>query len=214
MPEACFVKMITDLRQHENIMLYGNLLVSSAPEDEEVSAFLKSEYQKEALAYPGTVPVFDTAAALWAAKIVYVTAQLILYRENKEVDILSLLPDHAQTITPSGMLSADLCLRFVPDMLLQLKMIDSEDILIAHLERQMQLWHYSGIKYELATDDLDFTVVMESPCLHQLYIDRIIEYRKLELATHLACRDSVLASLGDHTDKFWKELKTAVTLNE
>jgi len=84
--------MIQHLRQNEEIMLYGNILGVSEKEQDEVSAFLLKEYENESLEFPFTIPAFDKEAALWSAQTIYIAAQLMLYRENKESDLDKLLP--------------------------------------------------------------------------------------------------------------------------
>lgn len=209
-----FLTVIQNLRQQEEIVLYGNILTIKEPEAKEVLEFLRKEYEQEALDYPYTAPAFDGDAALWAATSVYVAAQLILYRENKEAELALLLPDFQNTITPSAILSADLCLRFLPDMLHQLSLMDNEDALIQVLERKLLTWHYSGISYPLQVESLDFTAISADKCLHQQYINRIIENKKIQIALHPASKELVQASLGLFTADFWNEFKIARSLNE
>ena len=133
-----FLKMIRTLRQQEEIMLYGNILQVTDAEAREVVVFLEKEYEAEALNYPYSIPSFDDTAALWAAKTVYIAAQLILYRETKNEALPLILPDFTGDVTPAAILSCDLCLRFLPTMIVQLKAIDSEDELIQVLENLLQ----------------------------------------------------------------------------
>ncbi len=200
-----FLNMIKNLRQNEEVMLYDNILKFSEIEAENTINFLKKEYQNESLNFPFKHPDFDKNVALWAAKTVYIAAQLILYRENKSEDIPTLLPDFQSPISPSSILSADLCLRFLPDMLVQLKFFDSEDPLVEILEKILSQWHYSGINYPLAIEKLDFAVIDSDNCLKQLYINRIIENKKIHLAKLPHFKDTILANLGIYGKEFWKE---------
>ena len=145
MTKYYFLNTIQTLRKQEEAVLYEKLLPISEQEKKEAADFLYQEYQQEALEYPYQVPEFDVFAALWAADFLYTALQLVLHREQKEQDLVQLLPDFPNEITPSAILSADLCLRFLPDVIIQLKLIDSEDALIEILEKQLTLWHYSGI---------------------------------------------------------------------
>jgi MoxR-vWA-beta-propeller ternary system domain bpX4 len=163
-----FLKMIQTLRQQEEIMLYGNILNISEREAVEVTAFLNHEYQQESLSYPYIAPFFDENAALWGAKTVYIAAQLILYRENSEADLATLLPNFPQNPTAAALLSADLCLRFLPSMIVQLKLIDPEDELVAVLENLLHHWHYSAVNYPLDMGKCDFTHISENQCVLQL----------------------------------------------
>jgi len=209
-----FLKMIRTLRQNEEIMLYGNILHITDAEAQEVVVFLKKEYESEALNYPYSIPSFDDAAALWAAKTVYVAAQLILYRETKNEALPVILPDFTVDVTPGAILSCDLCLRFLPAMIVQLKVIDSEDELIQVLENILQQWHYSGINYPLESDTLEHSVITADKCLQQLYANRIIDYKKLKLAKLPGYKELLLANMGLYAPEFWNEFKTEMTQHE
>jgi hypothetical protein len=202
-----FLKMVQILRQHEEIVLYGYVLDISEKEEEEVNIFLKKEYEREVLNFPHVPPGFDATAALWAAKAIYVIAQLILYRKNKEAELQLLLPDFESSKNPAAIISADLCLRFLPDILSQLKMIDPEDPLISILETRLTDWHYSGINYPMETQALDFNVISSDSCLFQLYINRTISFRNTQLAQHEACISQVKASIGIFNTDLWSEIK-------
>ena len=214
MSASYFLKMIQNLRLHEDIMLYGYVLEMKEDETLEVINFLKSEYQKEALDHPFDSPDFDPDAALWAAKTVYVAAQLILYRENKETELELLFPDLTKETNAGTILSVDLCLRFLPDMITQLKLIDSQDALIPILEKHLYQWHYSGINYPLEIEKLDFKNINANRCIHQMYINRIIENKKISLAKHPDCKGLVKANLGIFAREFWNEFKIESSLHE
>lgn len=209
-----FLKMIQSLRQHEEIMLYGNILNISPQERDHVVNFLRDEYEREVLEYPHAAPEFNPDAAIWAAQTIYLAAQLILYRENKNTELLILLPDYEHEINASAILSADLCLRFLPEMIQQLKLIDSEDHLIELLEKKLVTWHYSAITYSLDISQFDFTFASSNKSLFQLYSDRIIENKKLHLAQHPLFRQYINAQLGIYGADFWNEFKILTNPNE
>lgn len=202
-----FFKMIQRLRQDEEIMLDGNVLDISSQGASKVADFLEAEYGREILEYPYTAPEFNSNAATWAAKIVYLTAQLILYRENKQAELQILLPDYEHDVNPSAIISADLCLRFLPNIIQQLRLIDSEDPLIDILEKKLTKWHYSGVSYPLDISQFDFTFVESNPSLFQLYSDRIIENKNLHLAHHPLFQQHINAQLGIYGVDFWNEFK-------
>lgn len=197
--------MIRKLRLNEEIMLYGKLLKISEEDIEAVAGFLEEEFDREALDFPYVVPAFDKDAAGWAARTIFIAAQLILYRDDNPEDIESLLGGYPLEVNASAMLSADLCLRFIPEMIQQLKRIDSEDALIPILEDLLHRWHYSGVPYPLNVERLDFTVVVADKCLHTLYTNRIVGYKKLALAKHATFVNSIRASMGIYGMQLWKE---------
>lgn len=206
--------MIRHLRENEEVILYDNVLNITDQHAKEVEEFLKNEFEKEVLTYPFVSPPFKKEAGLWAAKTVYIAAQLMLYRENRSVELETLLPDLTEKPAADEMISADLCLRFLPLMLKQLKLIDVEDPLNGILEKKLQLWHYSGLNNSMLPGHLDFEVIMSDATLKQLYCNRIIEYRNLKLAEHPVMKPLVKASVGLHLKEFWKELEPLVNSNE
>jgi hypothetical protein len=209
-----FLNMIQTLRQHEEVMLYGNILAISDEDALEVTAFLRTEYQTEISDHPFRTPAFDESAALWAATTVYISAQLMLYRENKGTDLDLLLPAFQKDRGASQILSADLCLRFLPDILLQLKLIDPDDILISILENILNDWHYSGINYPLKTENMNFTAISADACLQQLYVNRIIQSKNMTLAKLPPFEKQVATALGLYNTHFWNDFKLETHTHE
>jgi hypothetical protein len=204
--ENQFLQTLRHLRVHEEVLLSGNLLQFSDLHEQEVVEFLKAEYVSESNDYPYSPPDYSPGAALWAARTFYISAQLLLNRENREADLEGLLQPYQYERSSSAMLSADLLLRFLPDLIQHLKTVDPIDKLPEILESHLKDWHYSGISYPLPVHELDFTAIKSNPCLFQLYVDRIIEYRKISLAQLTDLRKMIRASLGDFTGVLWPEL--------
>ncbi len=206
--------MLRAIREHEEVILYNNILHVSEQEQHQAIDFLNQEYQKESIDYPHKAPSFDSNAALWGAKTLYHSAQLVLYRENKDADLEKIIPNFSGEITPNAILSADLCLRFIPEILTQLKLIDAEDKLIEVLEKLLEKWHYSGISHEIPVENFDFNTILSDACVRQLYINRIIDYKNLKLATHPALQKHLIANLGIHGNEFWKAFQIAQIQHE
>ncbi len=203
-----FLKTIFRLRQREEVLLFANVLNIKPIEQREVLQLLHEEYRTEALNYPHQAPAFDEAAALWAAQTVYWSAQFILYRENNAADLEEILKDFEGQTSPSAMLSVDLCLRFLPAMLVQLKMIDPEDEMVEILEKILHRWHYSGVNYPLEIEQLNMKPVMDNPCLLQLYLNRIIEHKKIKLAENEIFKPHIKSNLGMYANEFWGALSS------
>jgi len=206
-----FFQMISNLRQHESVLLAGKMKPISIEEENEVAEFLAKEYQTESLEYPFISPEFNVDAALWAAKTIYIASNLMLYREQKETEIEELLQVYPKEINASAILSADLTLRFLPLIITNLKLIDLDDKLIKLLENQLQQWHYSAIEFNLDYEVIDFQSVKKNKCLHQLYCNRIMHFKNITLAKHPAFNDTINANMGLFANVFWKELNTSTT---
>ncbi|MCE3296016.1 MAG: hypothetical protein K0R65_1730 [Crocinitomicaceae bacterium] len=197
--------MIRTLRLEEEIILHENLL-NILPEDEEQTlAFLELEYQNESLSWPHTVPAFNPQAALWAARYLYTAAQVILFRKALAPETETFLKTPGPEINPGTILSVDLCFRFMPDIMEQLHVIDSEDPLLPVFEEQLRQWHYSGMRYELENDKLEMQVYLDDPCLRQLYCERVVRNKNIRLAQKAEIQTLIRSYMGMYETFYWKE---------
>jgi hypothetical protein len=203
--------MIKTLRESEAVILYQNILKIEEEEKAKTVEFLSDQYQLETLDYPFVAPPFSGNAALWAAEVVYLTAQLILYRKHEAQELEDLFPKALFEINPSTILSVDLCFRFIPTMIEQLRLIDSEDALVPLLERALKKWHFSGVNYPLSLADNEFTTVFSTPCLEQLYLDRIVKYKTIKLANNPLINQRIQSNLGMFSKEYWSDFKTTTT---
>ena len=204
-------------------MVYDQCITATRSEEEAVGDFLRKEYEMESVGFPGNPPAFGQAAAVWAARIVYDASQLLLFRAQNEKDLGQLLADYPATIDAAAILSADLCLRCLPDVIAKAREINPDDGLVPVLEDILVKWHYSGVGYfrggiagdgsagvsggGWADELFDWGPVLANDCLRRLYTDRVILGRVTAFANSRALRSEVRAALGDHADYFWKELR-------
>lgn len=202
-----FYNTIYQLRTKEEIILYDKLFDIKEGDEALVKEFLQVEFNIESKNHPFSTPKYDAESALWAAKIVYTACQILLYREHKEAELTDLLPAFTQPITTEAILSADLCLRFLPQILAEAKLIDPEDYLIPILESILNQWHYSGIGIPLSLKNLDFELIFSNPCLEQLYIDRVIDKKDKKRAELPQMLEKIRATLGIYSEKYWNEFK-------
>ncbi len=200
----CFLNTLQTLRFEEELVIYNDRPQINASELANAGKFSRAEYKKEALNYPHNPPFFDETAALWAAKTVYTAAQLMLYRADKGVELPKLLPDFTGEIKATSALSADLYLRFLPPLIVQLHLFDTEDPLIFLLENILHRWHYSAVNHAFHDEELnatlDFEWVKSDKCLHQLYVNRILKYKNKKLAENPAFAPLIAANIGIYGD--------------
>lgn len=200
-----FYNTIFQLRTSEDLILYDKVVDISSYEDELVIEFLKNEYEEESLNHPFTPPIFDEKAALWASKIFYLFSQWIVYRiqEIDELERLILPFEFPKTV--SAVLSADLCLRFLPLIKMETNYIDPEDPILIHMNSIMKDWSYSSIGYLDETENLDITELDTNLCLKQLFVDRVMERKDKKMAKLPPIYSHIKASMGDYQHIFWKE---------
>jgi len=203
-----FIETLYHLRTIEQVILYHKTMKISDAEAKDAVAFLESEYERESVNYPFLVPEFNGTAALWASKIVYFSAQLLLYREHKVSALPDLLPNYSGTIDASAVLSADICLRFLPQIRDELKRIDAADAILPILEHHLQQFHFSAVGFDLDKEVIDVTPFFTDACLKQLYLDRIVSRKAYKLAEQPEINVCLLANFGAYKKEFWNELKT------
>ena len=201
-----FLNLLTSLRQSEVIILYKNEWSVSQNDENEAITFLEQEYNKEAYNFPHKAPDFDHKAALWAGKIVYYASLYLLYRENDDQEIAALIQDYPDEQTPSAILSADVVLRFIPDILSELQAIDTGDVLVSLLEKIIIKWHYSALHHDLPWSELSHDTMDTDKCLLQLYCNRIIKNKIITLARVSPYYKVIKSNMGDHTSQLWHEL--------
>ena len=202
------LETISHLRQEENIILYTWLNESNSTQDKEIILFLENEYDNEQLDYPFNPPKFNEKAGLWSAKIIYYTAQFILYRKDSKSSISRFIQPYDDELTPSAILSGDLCLRFLPFLIDELKNIDPEDTLIGDLKSILMRWHYAAIGTDIDTSNINIQPYMNHPTVKQLYLDRVVSRKAIAFADHPTLNSEIIAHLGIYKSQYWNELRT------
>ncbi|MFH6946378.1 hypothetical protein [Flavobacterium sp. FlaQc-50] len=201
-----FLETIYHLRTIEQVILYNKMSTISKEEEEEVILFLETEYENEILDYPWKAPEFNREAAGWGAKTVYFAAQLVLYREHKISELDLFLPKYKGVLSASALLSADLCLRFLPQLIIEMKRIDADDLAIPILEQLLADFHYSAIGFDVDYETINLDTVFSDDSLKQLYLNRVVERKALKTAAIKEINQELMAGFGAHKQVFWKEL--------
>lgn len=202
-----FIETICRLRGNEEIVVFEKQFSINSAEEKELAFYLMAEYENEANDYPFTAPAFDEAAALWAAKIIYFGAQLLLFREETAKDISTLFPEYTKEKTAAAQLSADICLRFLPYLEKKLQEIDAEDPLIKRIEMLLQSFPYSAVGYFTEAGKLQFNDnIMSDDCSRQLIINRVIVRKDSTTAMDPVIKTLIESALGNHQQIFWPGL--------
>lgn len=201
-----FLETIYHLRTIEQIILYDKVMKVTAEEEKETIDFLRNEYERERLNYPFRAPDFNANAALWASKIVYFSAQFLLNRQNTNKDLNAFLPNCNENLTSSTFLSADLCLRFLPQIVEEFKIIDPDDVIIPILENHLQTFHYSAIGFPNAVEKIDFAL-FENESFKQLYLNRITFRKDIALSKIPAFNKMLQSNFGTYSKQFWNNFE-------
>ncbi len=203
-----FLDTIFLLRKEECITLFSSLQQISAQEEMEAADYFEAEFEKERLEFLSDQLNCSKESAVWAAKVLYHSAQLYLIRENTEKNIEDLIPEFKGERNISSILSADLSLRFLPQIIVALNSADPEDPLIAMLESILRQFHYSGVGYDLDLKNVNWKEELKDNTYRKLYLERIFEKRDYQLAEIPFINKLLTAEFGMHKDTFWRELKT------
>ncbi|MGN7709189.1 hypothetical protein [Chryseobacterium sp. 22543] len=203
-----FLNTIFLLRKEECITLFSSLQQISPQEEVEAGDYFETEFEKERQEFLSDQLTCNKETAVWAAKILYHSAQLYLIRENTEKNIVNLIPAFKGSRDVSSILSADLSLRFLPQVIVALNSVDPEDPLIAMLEDILTQFHYSGIGYDLDLKNVNWKEELKDKTYRKLYLERIVEKKDYKLAEIPFINKLITAEFGIYKDAFWRELKT------
>jgi len=190
----------------------GNVVVPRVmtalePADLEASTLLLAQlYNRDRLEMPSDCPVFDPESALWAASYVFRVCQLILLRDINETEINSWLAPTGKLQTAEVVYSADLLLRFLPDLFQLGGGISPEDPLVDNLKQTAITWPFSSVGIDQVTVDSP-AVVLEHPSLAHAYINRIIQRKDMKRLKGEREKDLLKEILGANQPVLWPGLE-------
>lgn len=202
-----FLDTLFLLRKEECITIFTDLHEISGKELHDAADYLESEFEKERLEFLSPDISFDKEASLWAAQVLYHSAQLYLIRKDTSKDLHKLVPDYKGKRDVSALLSADLSLRFLPQIVSALQIADPEDPLIKMLENILQQFHYSSIGYDVELPNIKWEEELQDKTYRKLYLERVVENKSYQLAEIPYINQLLIAQFGIYKDFYWKELK-------
>jgi hypothetical protein len=188
------------------ITLENQLLPAGDEEDAEALALLKSYYHEEVLHMPGQAPDFDPAAALWATRYLLVAAQVTLRRDLDEEAVRARLLPYTGTKDAGAIFSADLMLRYLPDLLQLAKGLAPDDVLVVCLQQTLLTWPFSSVGMGIA-GEIELSPILAHPSLRFAYRDKIIRLRDTNRMQHPAVRELIAAALGEYASDLWPEFQ-------
>lgn len=202
-----FLDTLFLLRKEECITIFTDIKEISKKEEQDCEDYFEAEFEKERLEFLSDTVEFDSVSAVWAAKIVYHSAQLHLIRENTVKDLNKLITPFQGTRNISSILSADLSLRFLPQILEALQTTDSQDPLIKLLEDILKIFHYSAVGFDVNLKNINWEEELKDKTYRKLYLERIVERKAYSLAEIPYINKLLIADFGIYKDEFWRELK-------
>ncbi|AZB27609.1 hypothetical protein EG339_09555 [Chryseobacterium bernardetii] len=209
-----FLDTVFLLRKNECITLFSNIRAISLTEEQEAEVYFEAEFEKERLEFLSDQLTCNKTTAVWAAKVLYYSAQLYLVREKTADNLDNLIPEFKGTRDISSILSADLSLRFLPEIIFALNSADPEDPLIKILEEILTEFHYSGVGYDLDLGKVNWEEELKDKTYRKLYLERIVEKKDYKLAEIPFINKLLMAEFGMHKEAFWRELKIITEENQ
>ncbi|MCD9855371.1 hypothetical protein LUD75_11665 [Epilithonimonas sp. JDS] len=203
-----FLDTIFRLRTDGHITIFAAIQDIPKKEEQDVASYLESEFEKERLEFVSDQIKYDAETAVWAAKVLYRSAQLYLIRKDTDKNLDKLIPVFKGKIDVSAILSADLSLRFLPQIISALQGADAEDPLIKMLENILTQFDYSAIGFELDLDKINWEQELKDRTYRKLYLERIVEKKAYKLAEIPYINQLLIGEFGMYKDIFWRELKT------
>jgi hypothetical protein len=197
---------IKSLRLHGRMNLYSELWKSSDEEQDLLGKFLMHEYKKEVYELTDNPPAFDADAAIWGAKVLFYSAQLILNRKNEFSEVSLYFDDTLNIDDPSAILSADLCLRFLPTLYKELLALDMDDPLVDVLRDILIRWTYSSLDLDLKSVPFDIDSFLQHHCLRRCLLDRVTEYKRVDMAEHPRLMQALKEDVADYGQDLWPGL--------
>jgi hypothetical protein len=172
----------------------------SSGETEEARQVLVECERQYRLSLAGSPPDFDANIACQAAETLYRICQCLVYRELVPKDVL---PAATPVSSPAGdamaHYSADLTLRFLPDIWRLTKAASELDPLMACLKELAGRWPLSSVGIPgISTCSIDGFA--GDRALLALYVDRIIERRDKSRLGDRRVRQMLRSAVGAHTD--------------
>ena len=168
------------------------------PDDVEAAVQELDAAAREEMAF--TAPQLNPMVAAWALGLIYRACQALVFREIEATSVEGTLTAPCpRPPSPSVCYSADLSLRYLPDLLSLARGIAPSDPLVAGLTALSRAWPLSSVG-TAGMEDVDVAAFVDHPSLRQLYVDRIIERGDVSRLKHPAVRAAVGEALGAYPD--------------
>lgn len=167
---------------------------------------LREFYERDVLAMPGDAPAFHSEAAVWAARYVFYVSQLILLRDVDEGVMQGYLGPFEGEHSAEAIYSADLLLRFLPDLFRLGSGLAPGDPLVANLMQTALSWPYSSIGIQDVAAEIP-QEILNNHSLKLAYIDRVIVKKDTGRLSGTAEKELLKEVLGDHRQLLWPGLE-------
>ena len=200
---------IHDLVSEGKVKVHDHIQPFSEKDLKKCELLLKKMYDQDKINHPLSQPMFSANAAIWAASFIYRAAQFIMLRSAENEEVQSQLALFREEIGANEIYSADLTLRYLPQIYQLAKGLSPEDVLVKCLNEVAVQFPYSSVGIEL-NQEADHEAILNHPSLRLVYLDRIIQAKHLHRVKQNHLAEKVKEVLGDHLNTFWPALSDII----
>lgn len=139
----------------------------------QLERLLRDAYTEHALSVAGPEPTFDFDTAERAALLLADACWFLLSHDEPPEEVERRLTWEPETLTPGQLLSADLCLHYLPEVHRRARSLDAADTLTGAVTRLLRIWPLCGVLANLNEPPLRDLHFAGSSGLQLLYAERL-----------------------------------------
>jgi len=170
------------------------------PADKDIASAIRSLDAETRADLAGDAPPLSLPTTTWAFALLENACRYLVYREYEVEDIAAAFAERCpEPPSPSACYSADLFLRYLPDVTRLARGVGEADPLVEYLLAVARTWPLSSIGVEgIEIEDAALQPILSHPTLLQLYVDRIIERNDASRRGNETVREAIRYALGAH----------------
>jgi hypothetical protein len=150
----------------------------SSAQDAEAVDVLRHTYSTHALGVAGKPLEFEPRAAVPASKLVYHACWFLMSRTEPDAELERLLSMPQRRGSAADDLSADLSLRYLPQIHRRAKAMNADDRLTTLLAEILRRWPLSGVLADLDDGPIDLGSFNDHVGIWLLYAERLARHEK------------------------------------
>lgn len=155
-------------------------LAATQPVDErELEALLREHDAVYREHLPPGLPPLNVPVASWAARTLYLAAQVLVYRDLESQVFEPAIQNSPRSTAAGDQFSADLCLRFLPDLVRLARTASANDPLVKSLLQLAADWPLSSVGISGAALSVLGTsrvsALAQVAAVWRLYVDRVLQ---------------------------------------
>lgn len=193
---------LTTLFAEGKVVATGELSGFDPVDLKDAEKVLDQFYRDDALAMLAEVPVFHPEAACSAAQFIYNAVQLIINRNLDEETVEQHLDGLPEPASPEIIYSADLTLRYLPELFGLARGLSPLDIVVKKLKETATRWPFSSVGIELEGEYM-LENILGHPSLKCAYTDRILTQKDINRAQHPQVTPLISLALGNYAAQLW-----------